>query len=184
MNVLSIVVTYNRKKLLEECILALKSQENFKTDILIIDNASTDGTEEMVKKKFSNDVIYQNTGSNLGGAGGFNFGIKKSFDLGKEYDYLWVMDDDTIPKKDALFEILKIVEKDKKFGFISPKTLWTDGSLCLMNKQKTLEDVDNIIKNTYINLMTRGIKGCYVFCVDKKLNNYMKDELKKITILE
>ena len=139
MNILSIVVTYNRKELLKECILSLENQRKAKTDILIIDNASTDGTEEMVKKNFPN-VIYQNTGSNLGGAGGFNYGIRFSFELEKNYDYLWIMDDDTIPGDYALFEITKVINKDSKFGFISPKTMWTDQTLCLMNRQT---DINN-----------------------------------------
>lgn len=36
---------------------------------------------------------------------------------------------------------------------------------------------DNIIKNTYRTLMTRGMKGCYVYCTDKKLNEYLKENL-------
>lgn len=36
---------------------------------------------------------------------------------------------------------------------------------------------DNIIKNTYRTLMTRGMKGCYVYCTDKKLNEYLKGNL-------
>ena len=36
---------------------------------------------------------------------------------------------------------------------------------------------DKIIKNTYKTLMTRGMKGCYIYCTDKKLANYFKDVL-------
>ncbi len=38
---------------------------------------------------------------------------------------------------------------------------------------------DEIIKNTYRTLMTRGMKGCYVYCEDKELSNYLKERLKK-----
>ena len=60
----AIVVTYNRKELLRENIEALLSQENAELDILIIDNASTDGTEEMVRSICARqyNVIYINTG--------------------------------------------------------------------------------------------------------------------------
>ena len=34
---------------------------------------------------------------------------------------------------------------------------------------------NTIIKNTYRVLLSRGIKGCYVYCVDERLNNYFKD---------
>ena len=51
--IVAVVVTYNRKELLEENIKALLNQSYENLDILIIDNASTDGTEEVVKKYVS-----------------------------------------------------------------------------------------------------------------------------------
>ena len=45
------------------------------------------------------------------------------------------------------------------------------------NKKLALELSDDIIKNTYRVLLTRGIKGCYVYCVDKQLNNYFKEKI-------
>lgn len=44
-------------------------------------------------------------------------------------------------------------------------------------KQKKI--TDSIIKNTYKTLMTRGMKGCYIYCTDKKLQNYFLDNLNK-----
>jgi DUF2075 family protein len=38
----------------------------------------------------------------------------------------------------------------------------------------TLKKVDEIIRNTYRTLMTRGMKGCYVYAVDEELNEYLK----------
>ena len=70
--IVALVVTYNRKQLLKENIEALLNQNNNEFDILIVDNASTDGTEELVKSFENNRIIYENTGANLGGAGGFN----------------------------------------------------------------------------------------------------------------
>ena len=76
--VVAIVVTYNRCELLRECIEHLKKSE-YQADILIVDNASTDGTAQMVSEYVNNmDVFYTNTGANIGGAGGFNYGIKRA----------------------------------------------------------------------------------------------------------
>ena len=47
-------------------------------------------------------------------------------------------------------------------------------------KDKAHEVSDPIIKNTYKTLMTRGMKGCYVYCIDKKLQNYFKGRLKDL----
>ncbi len=134
--ILAVVVTYNRKELLSECIEALLKQECDFLDVLIVDNASTDGTRRYIDKYIKNKrVLYENTGSNIGGAGGFNYGMKKGVELG--YDYIWLMDDDTIVKKDSLTNLLKADEYLKgNYGFLSSRTLWIDESICLMNKQK------------------------------------------------
>ena len=134
--ILAVVVTYNRKELLCECLEALLHQECSFLDILIVDNASTDGTYDYIEKYLKDKrVIYENTGSNIGGAGGFNYGMKLGVKLG--YDYIWLMDDDTIVKKDSLTKLLEADNYLKgDYGFLSSKALWTDGNICRMNKQK------------------------------------------------
>ena len=106
MTIAAVVVTYNRKELLTECLTAIAEQTRIPDTILIIDNASTDGTEEMFAKDgvFDNALFdYQKMESNLGGAGGFYEGIRRAFNNGA--DWIWIMDDDTIPSKTALEEI-------------------------------------------------------------------------------
>ena len=134
--VIAVIVTYNRKKLLIECIQSLLAQKvNAQLDILVIDNASTDGTKEAIDQ-FVNDktVKYINTGTNLGGAGGFERGIRVA--AKGVYDYIWIMDDDTIPTETALKELLDASSVIKKHGFLSSLALWTDGSICTMNVQR------------------------------------------------
>ena len=129
----AIVVTYNRKELLLQCIKKLMNQ-SVKTDILVIDNASTDGTNEL-QKCDDYDIIYYNTGQNLGGAGGFYFGIKKAVERG--YKYIWILDDDTMPRYDTLENFMKVdQELNGRYGFLSSKVLWKDDSICAMNIQK------------------------------------------------
>lgn len=129
----AIVVTYNRKELLKQCIEKLNKQ-TVPLDILVIDNASTDGTNELFKAN-EIGVRYFNTGSNLGGAGGFNFGIKTAVEL--KYKYLWILDDDTMPTETALEMFLKKDKQlDGKYGFLTSKVLWKDETICAMNMQK------------------------------------------------
>lgn len=132
--VVAVVVTYNRKELLKECIEALLL--NQKCDILIIDNASTDGTKEYIKEYIKmENIIYENTGDNLGGAGGFNYGIKEAVKLG--YSYIWIMDDDSIVMKDTLERLLEADNRLKgKYGFLSSVALWKDNTICNMNIQR------------------------------------------------
>ena len=59
----------------------------------------------------------------------------------------------------------------------------TDNSLkgikTLAKKEKANQVADEIIKNTYRTLMTRGMKGCYVYCTDVALAQYFKKMLKQ-----
>ena len=135
-DVAAIVVTFNRKKMLKDCLLKLRGQKDASCDVLIIDNASTDGTYETVKNQIDEkNVFYFNTGANLGGAGGFSYGIKKAIEIG--YRYLWILDDDTMPEQMALTAFLRA---DKRlsglYGYLTGKVLWKDGSVCTMNIQK------------------------------------------------
>ena len=133
----TIVVTFNRKKMLKECIEALLKQSYDNQEILVIDNASTDGTKDYIKKLIDNKkVFYYNTGKNSGGAGGFNYGVREALKHG--YDYLWLMDDDSIAEdKDALKILVeKAAYLKDNFSFLAGLVKWTDGSLCTMNVPK------------------------------------------------
>ncbi|MFA7418548.1 MAG: glycosyltransferase family 2 protein [Melioribacteraceae bacterium] len=93
----AVVVTYNRLEQLKQCIESLKKQTRTLDEILIINNSSTDGTEEWLKKQ--NDLIFI-TQVNIGGAGGFYTGIKTAYEKG--FDWIWCMDDDGFPDLFAL----------------------------------------------------------------------------------
>lgn len=128
----AVVVTYNRLELLRQCVEALRTQTN-SCDILIVDNASTDGTAQWLASQ--PDLHYRNTGSNLGGAGGFNYGMRWAVEAG--YDYVWVMDDDTLPQPDALEKLLEADSVlEGNYGWLSSVALWTDGNRCRMNLQR------------------------------------------------
>jgi len=126
-SVCAVVVTYNRKSLLIECLSALLKQTFPLQGIYLIDNASTDGTPELLLEKgyiyelpppnlkdpWEKEFIIQNhtdDGSiklhyvrmpeNTGSSGGFYEGVKRGYERG--YDWLWLMDDDAEPKEDAL----------------------------------------------------------------------------------
>lgn len=163
--VIAVVVTYNRKELLKECIEALINQNYKSCSVLIVDNNSTDGTREYIDKYIDGKkVIYDNTGKNLGGAGGFNYGVKKAYELG--YDYIWIMDDDCIVHKNSL-EKLMIEDENLQgnYGFLSSKVLWKDGNICKMNRQRKSmvgfvrdfkEDIIPIEMATFVSLLFKA----------------------------
>ena len=140
----AVVVTYNRLELLKQNIECLRGQ-TVQPDILLIDNASTDGTAEWAKAQ--SDILYMNPGENLGGAGGFSYGMKKAAEAG--YTYIWIMDDDCLPKEGALEALLRADRKlQGKYGWLSSVTLWTDGKLCPMNVQRATPYKEAVIKQT------------------------------------
>ena len=131
--VAAVVVTYNRIDLLKQCVGALLKQ-NYPCDILLINNNSTDGTEEwaleIVNK--SDNIKYRNTRANLGGAGGFNYGMRWAAEAG--YEFVWVMDDDCLPKENCLTVFMEYeTTHSGEYGFLSSKVLWQDQSICVMN---------------------------------------------------
>lgn len=143
-NVAAIVVTHNRKELLKECIEALKAS-TCSVDVIIIDNNSTDDTKEYISDLIGGNVIYKRLKKNLGGAGGFSAGMK--YAVKKGYEYVWIMDDDTIVKKDSLEVLLKAKDEiSDSFGFISSSVKWIDGSDCKMNRQSYKEQISDYEK--------------------------------------
>lgn len=114
-SICAVVVTYNRKELLVRNIRSLLSQ-TIGMHILIIDNASTDGTYEYLIKEHILDekcVSYKRTEKNLGGSGGFCFGEKEA--VKTNYDYIWLMDDDGYCLNEkTLEELIKRIDSGKK----------------------------------------------------------------------
>jgi rhamnopyranosyl-N-acetylglucosaminyl-diphospho-decaprenol beta-1,3/1,4-galactofuranosyltransferase len=101
--VCAVVVTYNRVELLRECLTALERQSRPLDLVMVIDNASSDGTPEVVRSEHPSVELVQ-LPDNRGGAGGFEEGVRRGYEAG--YDWLWLMDDDTIPTETALEELL------------------------------------------------------------------------------
>lgn len=119
MNICAIVVTYNRKDLLLRCLAAVLDQTHPVSSLLIVDNASTDGTWKAVKEKFlllngyetdapsvvgtykKVELIYFRSSVNRGGAGGFGTGLKVAHQR-RRYEGFWMMDDDGYPSENCL----------------------------------------------------------------------------------
>lgn len=137
-SVCAVVVTYNRKDLLLECLEALLKQTRPIQGMYIIDNFSTDGTPnvllekgyifELPPDKFTEPwerefeiknltdgstvkVHYVRMHENTGGAGGFYEGVKRGYEKG--YDWLWLMDDDIEPDINCLLNLSEYFLNDQ-----------------------------------------------------------------------
>ncbi len=120
MKTVAVVVTYNRVKLLANCIESLLEQPKLDS-ILIVDNDSIDGTQNYIGElqKENKKIIYHRLEKNVGGAGGFAEGINYAFGS-MSADNVWLMDDDGVPLQSALFEMLKFIPE---YGIVNALVL-------------------------------------------------------------
>lgn len=107
-SVAAVIPTFNRKKLLVECLQSLCRQTYRPKSIFICDNKSTDGTSEYLREHGYFDtvingveIIYLEMPINGGGAMGFSMGMQRAYERGI-YDAFWMMDDDGLPKENCL----------------------------------------------------------------------------------
>lgn len=136
--VCAVVVTYNRRELLMECLEALKNQTRPLDCIYIVDNNSQDGTGRFLYEKGYLDKVPPETGEmvgevthyhqkiginytrlpeNLGGAGGYYEGLKKAHQ--SSCQWMWLMDDDAFPDRKALEELSKYFHRDDRVALAS-----------------------------------------------------------------
>lgn len=148
-----VLVTYNRRELLRQALAALAAQEFRPHSVLVVDNASTDGTTQMVRDEFA-DVELLVLASNEGGAGGFHEGMKLACERGAEW--LWLMDDDTIPTPSALSELLAAAGRlgEETPMILASRALWRNGRMHPMNAPGLDRDrMDRVVHGAELRLM-------------------------------
>lgn len=108
MNICAVIVTFNRKELLQKVLQSFEQLKSPPNSIVIIDNNSTDGTIDVIQEWSSitryDNVHYIHLDENIGGSGGFYEGLNYALKL--EPDWIWVSDDDAIPDENC-FEIIR-----------------------------------------------------------------------------
>lgn len=176
----SVIVTFNRKKKLVGALQCLLEQTVRPQRIFIIDNCSTDGTQDLLKKEhlLENPLInYQRMGKNYGGSGGFYYGIKKAMDHTDQFDYLSISDDDAFYEKDYFELISKAADKHPECKAFCGTVLYEDGTIQTDHRRrvvnrKWVKELDIPINeykdNFYVD--TFSFVGCVI----------SKDILKKI----
>ena len=131
--VCAVVVTHNRHDLLRDCLAALEAQTRSPDRVLVVDNASTDGTADMVRAEHPH-VELLSLAENLGSSGGFHAGLRAAQDGAP--DWAWLMDDDTIAEPDALARLLDVPPTLADLPqplLLCSRAVWTDGKLHPMN---------------------------------------------------
>ncbi len=107
MRVVAVVVTFNRIDLLRRLVARLREVPDV-DEILVVDNASTDGTGAWLREQA--DLLSRTLAHNSGGAGGFHDGLAWAMERGA--DLAWLMDDDGLPAHGCLATLLKRTDLD------------------------------------------------------------------------
>lgn len=120
-----VVLNHNGKQLAESCLRSVMASPYTNKDIILVDNASTDGSVEYLANVFPNVLILKNS-ANLGVAGGRNCGFREAVRCGS--DYVLSLDNDTRIDDQLIDELVKVAESDPRIGVVGPKTYSDDGS--------------------------------------------------------
>ena len=208
MNNLAVLITcHNRKNKTIECLKKLYKQTdfiNFKTEIFLVDDNSTDGTADIIKKNFTDVNLIKGDGNLFWGGGiylAWEEAIKK-----KQFEYFLWLNDDTFLYPNALQMLFKCKELTKSDEFIavgstcdSIKKNWTYGGFKNLNKKISVFENKKIYPNDGFQFIDR-FNGNIVLIsnkafikvgkFDKSLNHYFGDmdyairaSIKKIPII-
>jgi GT2 family glycosyltransferase len=118
-----VIVTFNTKALLERCLVALQAQEDVKLQVVVVDNASTDGSGAMVRDRFPSVEVLE-LSENAGFARANNLAIERC--RGR---YVLLLNSDALLHRRALWELVAAAERHPSAGAVGPRLFNLDGSL-------------------------------------------------------
>lgn len=116
--VAAVLVTWNRRELLMGCIAGLRAQTRPVDAIVIVDNASTDGTWDALQEIRDPKMHCFRMAENGGGTAGFTHGIERALELG--FDWIWLMDDDAEPTPSCLEKLWALDERRSGDAVLCP----------------------------------------------------------------
>ncbi|MCC6155319.1 MAG: glycosyltransferase family 2 protein [Candidatus Hydrogenedentes bacterium] len=121
-----LVINWNGKEHLEACFDSLNAQTYSNLHIVLVDNASSDGSVGFVRARYGGDsrVEVLECGANLGWSGGNNKGIERSLAAGA--DYIFLLNNDTATAPDAIERLVEFAEANPSAGAVAPKMLLFD----------------------------------------------------------
>ena len=112
-----VVLNWNGGRIVEKCLMSLQAQTYRPLEIIVVDNASTDGSVNWVEKRFPDIKLILNE-RNLGFGGGNNIGIQTS-----QGRYIMMLNNDTRLDPKCIEELKRSIEKDEKYGACASKIL-------------------------------------------------------------
>ena len=108
-----VILNWNGWRDTLECLTSLEALTYDHYEIVVVDNASTDGSRERIRTVYPNLTLIQ-SGANLGFAGGNNVGVKHA--LLHDADFVWLLNNDTVVEKGALSQLVARAQSDPDIG--------------------------------------------------------------------
>jgi GT2 family glycosyltransferase len=177
--IFAIVLNYNGSETLLDCIGSLYNCSYSNLEIIVIDNASTDGSLEKAKSLYGK-ITYIKNSKNIGFSAGNNIGIRLA--LEKFADYIFLLNNDANVEKDCILNLSIFAQKNKKVGIISPliinqnnSSIWFSGGKISWLKMRCTHNKDS---NDKITLKTEYVSGCAMLIkksVFKKIGLFDED---------
>ncbi|MEN6356669.1 MAG: glycosyltransferase family 2 protein [Armatimonadota bacterium] len=119
-----VVVSFNTRELLDRCIASvLEASPNVEKELIVVENASCDGSREMLAEKYPMVRIIAND-NNRGYAPACNQGLREA-----RGEYVFALNSDAFLVKDALFTMVKYMDSNPEVGALGPRLLNADGSI-------------------------------------------------------
>lgn len=128
MNVAVIILTWNAAAAALACLRTVTRQERAQAHVLVVDNASTDGTPERIAEQFPTVTLIRNP-RNLGFAAGMNAGIRALQAAADPPDVIVLLNQDTQVAPNWLAEIVAPFERDPQIGAVGCKIRYADGTI-------------------------------------------------------
>ncbi len=127
-----VIVSWNTRDLLRDCLQSVQASEGVTYRVIVVDNASADGSADMVRQEFPDVTVIANT-DNLGFPAANNQGFRAlGFEQGCGDDvprYALALNPDTVLPPDALRDMVAYMDADERIGAAGPKLVMLDGQL-------------------------------------------------------
>jgi GT2 family glycosyltransferase len=137
--VIILILTYNGKELLKDSISSYLANDYGSFEVVVIDNGSSDGTQEYVLSNFPG-VHFIRSETNLFYSGGFNLGLKYAFEENKA-DYVLITNNDVLADKHLITALVEAAMEDEKRGFVIGKVYYYDKPDTLQTVGKKYDDI-------------------------------------------